>query len=160
MWNLDHMNYFPCLLGKCSMWWLCCVSGAFSYLSDGYQSVKPASPPPGEFLTSWHGFTLALSPVTCLWGNPTCQFHTVWDVMGSKDPCLAGDLFVHHNCNRSQMHQISLSCTEQNAHALSLQHIPGPLEISTSAIGVVSSNFWRCLDLVLYWVWRQQNSWS
>lgn len=140
------------------MWWLCPVSGALTYLSDGYQSVKPASPPPGKFLASWHGFTLALSPATCSWGNSTCQFHSISDVMGSV--CLAGDLFVHHNCNRSQMQPISLSCTKQNAHTRSLQHTLAPLKISKSAICVVSSNFWRCLGLVLCWVWRQQNSWS
>lgn len=108
---------------------------------------KACQPTIWQFLTSWHGFTLALSPATCSWGNSTCQFHTILDVMGSMDTCLAGDLFVHHSCSRSQMHQISLSCTEQNAHTQSLWHTPGPLEISKSAICVVSSNFGGV------WVW-------
>lgn len=43
--------HFTCLLGKCSMWWVCSVSGAFSHLSNGYHSVKAATWQVSNWLT-------------------------------------------------------------------------------------------------------------
>lgn len=93
------------------------VSGAFSHLSNGYCSVKPATWQVSNGLTWFYSCLVA-----CWWGNSTCPLHTMWDVMDTMDVCLVGDLFVHHSCNASQMYQVYLMHREKCTYAVSPIH--------------------------------------